>query len=221
MRRAVVIAVNAVVYLFMLAPILVVIPVSFSETPYLVFPPRGFSLRWYANFFATRELADSLWTSLHLAAWTTAICTVLGTMAAVALMRYHYPGREALRTLLMAPMVMPRLVLGIALLMVYPIKDPDLWWLLAGGQYMVEHRTFLTTDPFSASARGATWLNHAWGFELILYGAYRTGESVRGTGVHLGPPQSRRGRRAGERVRRVEKHHDQVAVRHVLARRRR
>jgi putative spermidine/putrescine transport system permease protein len=116
-RRAVVIAVNAVVYLFMLAPILVVIPVSFSETPYLVFPPRGFSLRWYANFFATRELADSLWTSLHLAAWTTAICTVLGTMAAVALMRYHYPGREALRTLLMAPLVMPRLVLGIALLM--------------------------------------------------------------------------------------------------------
>jgi hypothetical protein len=65
--------------------------------------------------------------------------------------------------------------LGIALLMVYPIKDPDLWWLLAGGQYMVEHRTFLTTDPFSASSRGATWLNHAWGFELILYGAYRAG----------------------------------------------
>ncbi|HSE96173.1 MAG TPA: hypothetical protein VLD61_09780 [Methylomirabilota bacterium] len=65
--------------------------------------------------------------------------------------------------------------LGIALLMVYPVKDPDLWWLLASGQYMVEHRTFLTTDPFSASSRGATWINHAWGFQLILYTVYRAG----------------------------------------------
>jgi putative spermidine/putrescine transport system permease protein len=116
-RRALLILVNVAVYTFILAPILVVIPVSFSETQYLVFPPRGFTLRWYANFFATRELADSLWTSLHLAAWTTAICTVLGTMAALALVRARYPGREALRTFLMAPIVMPRLVLGIAFLM--------------------------------------------------------------------------------------------------------
>jgi hypothetical protein len=65
--------------------------------------------------------------------------------------------------------------LGIALLMTHPIKDPDLWWLLAGGQYMVEQRTFLTADPFSASSHGATWINHAWGFELILYAVYRAG----------------------------------------------
>jgi putative spermidine/putrescine transport system permease protein len=108
---------NVLVYGFILAPILVVIPVSFSETQYLVFPPQGFTFRWYANFFATRELAESLWTSLHLAAWTTGISTVLGTMAALALVRYRYPGREALRTALMAPIVMPRLVLGIAFLM--------------------------------------------------------------------------------------------------------
>jgi putative spermidine/putrescine transport system permease protein len=117
MTRLLMVAVNVLVYAFILAPILVVIPVSFSETQYLVFPPQGFSLRWYANFFATRELADSLWTSLHLAAWTTGLCTVLGTTAALALVRYRYPGREALRTLLMAPLVMPRLVLGIAFLM--------------------------------------------------------------------------------------------------------
>ena len=71
MMRRLLLAFNALVYLFILAPILVVIPVSFSEKEYLVFPPQGFSLRWYANFFATRELADSLWLSLHLAGWTT------------------------------------------------------------------------------------------------------------------------------------------------------
>ena len=62
---------------------------------------------------------------------------------------------------------------GIGLLMASPINDPDLWWLLRGGRYMVETRSFPTTDPFSASAAGALWVNHAWGFELLLYGVYR------------------------------------------------
>jgi putative spermidine/putrescine transport system permease protein len=116
-RRPLLLVFNVLVYLFMLAPILVVIPVSFSEREYLVFPPQGFSLRWYANFFATRELADSLWLSLRLAAWTTVISTVLGTTAALGLVRYRYPGRRLLRELFLAPIVMPRLVLGIAFLM--------------------------------------------------------------------------------------------------------
>lgn len=64
---------------------------------------------------------------------------------------------------------------GIGLLMVSPIRDPDLWWLLRSGQYMVETRAFPTTDPFSATAQGAEWVNHAWGFELALYGVYRLG----------------------------------------------
>jgi hypothetical protein len=53
-----------------------------------------------------------------------------------------------------------------------PIDDADFWWLLRAGRYMVETRTFLTTDPFSATAQGAEWLNHAWGFELLIYGLY-------------------------------------------------
>jgi hypothetical protein len=53
-----------------------------------------------------------------------------------------------------------------------PIEDPDFWWLLRAGRYMVETRSFLSTDPFSATAHGAEWLNHAWGFELVVYGVY-------------------------------------------------
>lgn len=53
-----------------------------------------------------------------------------------------------------------------------PIDDADFWWLLRAGRYMVETRSFLTTDPFSATAHGAEWLNHAWGFELLVYGVY-------------------------------------------------
>jgi hypothetical protein len=53
-----------------------------------------------------------------------------------------------------------------------PIDDPDFWWLLSGGRYMVETRSFASTDPFSATASGAEWLNHAWGFELLIYAVY-------------------------------------------------
>jgi hypothetical protein len=53
-----------------------------------------------------------------------------------------------------------------------PIDDADFWWLLRAGRYMVETRSFLTTDPFSATAQGAEWMNHAWGFELLVYGIY-------------------------------------------------
>lgn len=64
---------------------------------------------------------------------------------------------------------------GTGLLMVSPIGDLDLWWLLRTGRYMVETRSFPTTDPFSATTQGAPWVNHAWGFELLLYGLYRLG----------------------------------------------
>ena len=53
-----------------------------------------------------------------------------------------------------------------------PIDDPDFWWLLSGGRHMVETRSFASTDPFSATALGAEWLNHAWGYELFLYALY-------------------------------------------------
>ena len=117
MTRRILLTFNVLVYFFVLMPILVVIPVSFSQTQYLVFPPQGFSLRWYMNFFSTPELVDSLWLSLRLAATTTVICTVLGTMVALALVRYQYPGRRAIREFFLSSIVMPRLVLGIALLM--------------------------------------------------------------------------------------------------------
>ena len=53
-----------------------------------------------------------------------------------------------------------------------PIDDPDFWWLLRGGRYIVETRSFPVTDPFSGTAQGSVWLNHAWGFEILAYGVY-------------------------------------------------
>ncbi len=78
------------------------------------------------------------------------------------------------------------LVLGLAaLVQVEPIADLDLWWLLKAGEHMVATRTLLTADPFSWTAAGRPWLNHAWGFELVLYGVYALA-GFRGLGL-LGP----------------------------------
>jgi hypothetical protein len=73
------------------------------------------------------------------------------------------------------PLVSAAAFLAIGLTSTYAMDDPDFWWLLRGGQYMAETGSFPTTDPFSATAAGAEWLNHAWGFELVLYGVYRLG----------------------------------------------
>lgn len=65
------------------------------------------------------------------------------------------------------------LAVGLAtLVQIMPITDTDLWWLLKAGEHMVATRSLVATDPFSWTAPGAFWLNHAWGFELLLYGVY-------------------------------------------------
>jgi putative spermidine/putrescine transport system permease protein len=110
---------QGLVYVYLLAPILIVIPVSFSSATYLVFPPRGFSLRWYANFFSLRELTDALALSVRLALAVTVAATTIGTMAAFALVRYRVPCRNAVRTVLMSPMVLPGVVLGIGFLIFF------------------------------------------------------------------------------------------------------
>ncbi len=110
---------QGLVYLYLLAPILIVIPVSFSEAAYLVFPPRGFSLRWYANFFSLRELTDALALSARLAVTVTVASITIGTMASFALVRYRFAGKDVLRTLFMSPMVLPGVVLGIGFLIFF------------------------------------------------------------------------------------------------------
>lgn len=112
-------SVVALIYLFLVAPILIIIPASFSGTESITLVPGTLSLRWYRHFFETPELVSSLLLSLRLAASTTVAACVLGTMAAMAMARHRFPGRDWLRAFLMAPMIIPGIVLGIALLMFF------------------------------------------------------------------------------------------------------
>ena len=118
-RRWVLPACVFLIYGFMLAPVLIVFPISFTEQQYVVFPPTGFTLRWYENFFDSDEFMSALYLSLRLTVSATLIATVFGTAAAVALVRYRFAGQQALKAFFVSPIIVPGLVLGIAMLIFF------------------------------------------------------------------------------------------------------
>lgn len=104
----------ALILLFLVLPTLLVVPMSFSSTSYLVFPPTGFSLRWYAEYFSSPDWINATLFSIKVAALTAVSATVIGTMAAVALVRGRLPGHDILYALLLAPLIVPHIIVAIA-----------------------------------------------------------------------------------------------------------
>lgn len=105
--------------LWLVAPTLVIIPISFSETQSLAFPPTGFSWKWYANIFDNRAWSRSLVTSVEIGLIVAAVATVLGTMAALGLERLKNRLGGTIRLLLLTPVVMPGVVLAVGIYAVY------------------------------------------------------------------------------------------------------
>lgn len=101
---------------FLVAPLVVVIAASFSPTPVFDLPTTGASLRWYGRLASLEGFWPALWLSIELAAVSTALSLVIGTLAAIAVVRRALPFAEAFAAALVSPLMMPGLVLGIALL---------------------------------------------------------------------------------------------------------
>jgi putative spermidine/putrescine transport system permease protein len=106
----------ALVLIFLLMPIAVVIPISFSPSTIFSFPPTGFSLRWYENIRNADGILRALWLSTQIAGLSTAISLVLGTLCAIAIVRGFIPGGRLVATFMTSPLMIPGLVLGIAML---------------------------------------------------------------------------------------------------------
>jgi putative spermidine/putrescine transport system permease protein len=102
------------VLLFLLLPILVIIPLSFSDSSFLVYPIPGWSLKWYDNLFTSPEWSRAAKNSFIVAPCATLIATVLGTLAAVGLARANFAFKGLLMSLLIAPMVVPIIVVGVS-----------------------------------------------------------------------------------------------------------
>ena len=102
------------VLVYLLLPILVVIPLSFSESSFLSYPNPGWSLKWYRNLFTSDDWARAAKNSFIVAPAATVIATTLGTLAAVGLSRTQFAFKGLLMSVLIAPMVVPIVVVGVA-----------------------------------------------------------------------------------------------------------
>jgi len=123
------------VYIGLLAPLVVVVAVSFGPSAAFEFPPSGFTLRWFEAFFASREFVTSFFRiSLVVGLLAALVATLLGTAAAVALVRFRFFGREALETFFLLPLLVPQILLGAALYLFYArlAIQASIWTLLCG-----------------------------------------------------------------------------------------
>ncbi|GAB2727748.1 ABC transporter permease [Comamonas sediminis] len=112
---------NALVIIFMLAPLVVVCLVAFTPAETLTLPTTSFSLRWFEQVLHHADFVQSFWNSLGLAVAAASISTALAVPAAIALVRYEIPGRGALQALFLSPLIIPHLVLGVAMLRMFSL----------------------------------------------------------------------------------------------------
>ncbi|SEO35496.1 putative spermidine/putrescine transport system permease protein [Paracoccus alcaliphilus] len=102
--------------IFIIAPLAVIILVSFSDKGYISMPFDGVSLRWYRAILDAPELMNALWISIWIGLGAATVASLVAVPAAIAIARYRFAGRDALMALLLSPLMIPHVVLGVAFL---------------------------------------------------------------------------------------------------------
>jgi putative spermidine/putrescine transport system permease protein len=100
---------------FLMLPVLIVVPMSFSRASSLRFPPEGLSLRWYVQVFSDARWVDAMRTSLLLAVISSTCALLLGALAAYGLARGRFRGRIAIQSNFISPMVVPSVIAAVGL----------------------------------------------------------------------------------------------------------
>ena len=146
------------ILLFLALPIVIVVPLAFSNDVSLTFPPHGFSLRWFGNILARREFGSAFLNSAMIACISTAIAMVIGILSAIGFVRFQFPGRETLLLLFMTPLIFPAIVFGAAMaLMLSPLGLLRSVWGLALAHtvlifpYILRTSLIISFDEFTVS----------------------------------------------------------------------
>jgi putative spermidine/putrescine transport system permease protein len=106
---------GVVVALYLLLPIVFIVLLSFGSSRWLAFPPPDWTLRWYAEFFLDSRWLSSIFVSLRIALVVAILSTLVGFMAAFAVVRGRFRGQAVVRAFLLTPMVLPVVVLAVGL----------------------------------------------------------------------------------------------------------
>jgi putative spermidine/putrescine transport system permease protein len=108
-------AIAGLVLAFLALPTFFVIPVSFTQSAFLDFPPRGFTLRWYAEFLQSNAWTSATLRSLAIALIVAVVAMPIGGAAAFVLAREQFRGKKLLLALVLSPLILPRMVIAVAL----------------------------------------------------------------------------------------------------------
>ena len=128
----------AVLVAFLYLPIALLIAFSFNDSVLLVFPMKGLTLKWYRELFRAGELLAAARNSILLGLATSSVSTVLGTMAAIGIVRFHFPGRGVFLAVASMPLVIPYVVLGVALLILFGTLGVQLsLWTVGVGHVII------------------------------------------------------------------------------------
>jgi spermidine/putrescine transport system permease protein len=107
----------AVVFLIVLyLPVLLIPLFSFNDSIYVRFPLSGFTTQWFVELWSRQPVWNAFWNSIRVGVSVAIISTILGVIAARAITRYRMPGKSALVTFIMMPLVIPGIIFGVALL---------------------------------------------------------------------------------------------------------
>lgn len=101
--------------LYLILPVLAIVPLSFSSSTFLVYPIPGWSLRWYENLIGSTEWRMAAKNSFIVAPSATVVATVLGTLAAIGLTKANFRGKALLMAILISPMIVPVVVVGVGM----------------------------------------------------------------------------------------------------------
>ncbi len=107
------------VFLFLVMPILVIIPLSFSSEPWFTYPLPGFSLKWYQDFFFNERWTVAIENSVIVGVFSTLLSTILGTLAALGLSRGNVPFAGLIMSILISPMIVPVVIVAVAMFFGY------------------------------------------------------------------------------------------------------
>ena len=125
---------NGAILFFLLAPIAIVSVFAVNPTPYISFPPVGFTLVWFAKFFANPDFINALWLSLKVATAVLVLSMLIGATAALALARGDLPAARLLTAFFMSPLMLPAILTGLALFQIYLLAGigRPVWGLVMG-----------------------------------------------------------------------------------------
>ncbi|MFA5489433.1 MAG: ABC transporter permease [Candidimonas sp.] len=109
----------ALILLYLLVPLIVVIPMSFSNTTYLAFPPKGLTWHWYGELFKSTGWMNAIYRSLFVATASATVATIVGTLSSLALARSNKSWSVTLRWLFLGPQVVPVIILALGVLLLF------------------------------------------------------------------------------------------------------